>query len=501
MRRLSMGPWLRPLMGLLGVALLPACEKTPPPGPEIPVCSEPGIPGMELQTQVRPGPVSTQATVDIRTQLESIPGLTILDEEQVDGFRFFTLDFEQPADHSNPQGERFLQRMTLFHSSGDAPMVMDTEGQAIFAEPIAAEPVYLLGANQITVEHRFYGTSRPASGDWKLLTIEQASADFHRVVETFKPIYGARWLSTGVFKGGTAAILHRFLYPDDVYATVPYALQHSLGLEDEAPGRALAQVGDEACRQRLAGLQRAALERREELLPFVDAMAGEGVRFDVLGRDRAFEFAVVEMPFNFWQRYGLAEWNCDSLPAPTAPARELFDFVSYVGDLAYLFSDDGLELNAPLRYQYATQFGSPRYPEEHLRPLLRHPGEHEVTRFPPQGVEKRFDRQLMERVEAWMRNDAQRMLLVHGSLDPWTASTFDVNVCKGAYRLVVPDSIGFYGVLGELNEPARGFVFGKLSEWAGVPVREQSSNPFQRRQLESRWRAKAERWPRLRTAR
>ncbi|WNG39049.1 hypothetical protein F0U61_39305 [Archangium violaceum] len=493
------GIWLRSVVGLLGAALLPACDKTPPP--EIPVCSEPGIPELEPQTQVRPGPVRSLAAVDIRTQLESIPGLTVLDEVQVDGFRFFTLDFEQPADHLNPQGERFLQRMTLFHSAVDAPMVMDTEGEAIFAEPIAAEPVYLLGANQITVEHRFFGTSRPASGDWKLLTIEQASADFHRVVETFKPIYGARWLSTGVFKGGTAAILHRYFYPDDVYATVPYALQHSQGLEDERPGHRLSQLGDQACRQRLEELQRAALERREELLPLVNAMASEGTRFDTLGPDRALEFAVVELPFNFWQRYGLEVWDCSNLPAPTLSAQELFNFVLDVGGLAYAFSDEGLETDAPLRYQYATQFGSPHYPEEHLRPLLRYPGEHEVTRFPPTGVEKRFEGQLMKRVEEWMRTDAQRMLLVHGTLDPWTASTFDVNVCKGAYRLVVPDSNGFYGVLGELNEPARGFVFSKLSEWAGVPVREPSSSPFERHPRASKWRARVERGQTLRSTR
>ena len=454
---------------LLG--LLSACGKTAPTPAGIPACADPGIPELTRTPQALPPRVHVLDAVDLRTQLEAIPGLSVLDEQQVDGFRLFALDFEQPADHSQPDGEHFKQRLMLFHSASDAPMVLDTEGEEISTEPIAAEPVYLLGGNQITVEHRFYGTSRPASGDWKLLTLEQASADVHRVVETFKPLYPGRWLSTGVFKGGTSALLHRYLYPDDVVATLPYSLWHSTGLEDPRPASHLARVGSDACRLRLQALQRSILERREELLPLVDALSKDGAHFTVLGDDKALEFSAVELSFRFWQRYGLGTWTCDNLPDPSAPAADLLAFVNDAGALSLAFSDEGLEAEAPLHYQFATQLGSPAYPEEPLRPLLRYPGEHGAARFPPTTVDKTFDGQLMARVEAWMSTDATRILAVHGELDPWGASAFDANPCMDSYRLIASGGIGYYGTLAALAEPARGFVFDKLAEWAGSPVK------------------------------
>ncbi len=480
----SMRSWLRLLAAPLLVALLPACGEKPKP-PEMPaVCAAPGIPGFERSVAGPARAASLQAPADLHAFLRSSPGLTVLEEREVDGFRFFILDFEQPADHARPDGERFLQRMTLFHRSAEAPMVIDTEGQALFAEPIAAEPVYMLGGNQITVEHRFYGSSRPASGDWKLLTIEQASADFHRVVETLKPYYRGRWLSTGVFKGGTAAILHRYLYPDDVYATLPYALQHSSGLEDPRPAEHLARVGEDACRVRLTALQSSALERREELVPMLDELAADGLHFNTLGADKALEFTVVEMPFFFWQRAGLSPWTCAALPDPSAPAADLFSFVADVGGV-FRFADELLQDEMSLRYQYATQFGAPQLREDPLSALLRYPGARAPARFPPAGVDKSFDAQLMERAAEWMRTDAARVLLVHGDLDPWASSTFDTNPCKDSYRLIASGSVGFYGELGDLTGEARTFVFDKLAQWGGVPV---TDTPFP---LDTRWRARA----------
>lgn len=457
------------VVGLAGFML--ACGSKSSPPTDLPLCADTGIPELERTPLVVPRQARALDAVDVRTQLEAIPGLTVLDERQLEGARFFTLDFAQPTDHSQPEGEHFSQRLTLLHRAPEAPMVLETQGEALSAEPLVTEPTRLLGGNQLSVEHRFHGTSRPASGDWTRLTAEQAAADVHEVVEAFKPLYPGRWLSTGLFEGGTAALIHRSLYPDDVFATLPYALWHSTGLEDARPAQYLTRVGSDACRLRLQALQRSALERRGELLPLVDGLSGAGTHFSVLGEDKALEFAVVELPFRFWQRYGLGAWTCDNLPDPSAPAAQLFAFVNEVGALAAAFSDEGLQARAPLDYRFATQLGSPAYSEEPpLRPLLHYPGEHGVALLPPTGVEKPFDGQLMARVEAWMSSGATRILAVHGELDPWVASAFDANPCADSYRLIASGGVGVYGTLEALSEPARSFVFGKLTEWAGSPV-------------------------------
>lgn len=448
----------RSVVGALAVSLLAACGDTSEAGRE-------GAPLAEAPSG------ASDVDGDIRARLEALPGVTILGDEQIDDFRFFTLDFEQPADHRNPAGEKFLQRMTLFHRSVAAPMVIDTEGAEIFAEPIAAEPVDLLKGNQVTVEHRFYGTSTPASRDWRLLDVWQSAADAHRVVEVFKTIYGARWLSTGVFRGGTAAILHRYFYPNDVQGTIPYAERHSLGLQDARTPHFLANVGDATCRERLKAVQQAALERREALTPLLAAQVEWGFTFDTLGVDKAFEFSVVRLPFNFWEYLGLAPYGCDTIPEPTVSDEELFAFVDMVAGPAYTFSDQALHSAIePESYQCATELGAPLFPEAELGSLLRYPGGQVPTLLPPVGVTKVYNPVPMLKVEVWMRWHARRVLIVDGALSPWSASAFGVSPWNDAYRIVDPAGIGFYGTLSALPEPQRTFFFERLSEWADAPV-------------------------------
>lgn len=448
----------RGVVGALAVSLLAACGDTSEAGRD-------GAPSGETLSEAR------AIDDDIRARLEALPGVTILGDEQIDDFRFFTLDFEQPADHRHPEGEKFLQRMTLFHRSVTAPMVIDTEGAEIFAEPIAAEPVDLLKGNQVTVEHRFYGTSTPASRDWKLLDVWQSAADAHRVVEVFKTIYGARWLSTGVFRGGTAALLHRYFFPNDVEATIPYAERHSLGLQDVRTPHFLATVGDATCRDRLKAVQRAALERREELTPLLAAQVEWGFTFETLGVDKAFEFSVVRLPFNFWEYMGLAPYDCDTIPEPTVSAEELFAFVDLVAGPAYTFSDQSLySAIEPESYQCATELGAPLFPELELRPLLRYPGGQVPTALPPAGVVKVYNPVPLLKLELWTRLHARRVLIVDGALSPWSASAFGVSSRNDSYRIVDPAGIGFYGTLTALPEPQRTFYFERLAEWADAPV-------------------------------
>ena len=61
--------------------------------------------------------------------------------------------------------ERFDQYMTLLHRSADAPMVLRTLGYTHSLEDRKAELTLMLNSNQLVVEHRFFDTSTPASGD------------------------------------------------------------------------------------------------------------------------------------------------------------------------------------------------------------------------------------------------------------------------------------------------------------------------------------------------
>ena len=147
---------------------------------------------------------------DIAAELGAIEGLTVTElETEHEGYRYFELHYQQPADHDNPTGDQFQQYMTLLHRSYDAPLVLRTLGYHNNRADRKAELTQLLSANQLVVEHRFFSASTPASGDLDLLNIRQAAADHHRIVEALRPVYTGAWINTGHSKGGLTAFFHR----------------------------------------------------------------------------------------------------------------------------------------------------------------------------------------------------------------------------------------------------------------------------------------------------
>lgn len=414
---------------------------------------------------------ATVEETDLLGRILSLPGVVSATEltSTVPGSRFFSIRFDQPVDHAQPQGPHFIQRVTLLHRSEARPMVLASTGYGISIRSFQRELTYLIQGNQLTVEHRFFAPSSPTPTTWEHLTIAQAAADHHRIVQAFRSIYGAKWVSTGASKGGMTSVYHRFFYPSDVDATVPYVAPTSKNPHDGSYIRFVDEAGDDpACNEKLRTFQKAALQKREELLALVHATYEPlGVTFNTLGADRSLEFSVVELPFAFWQ-YGNASM-CELIPAPDAPAAEMFEFIEYVVGVGNMGADDVLAYYAPYYYQAATELGAPRYGESHLRGLLRYPREDRVFNYPPLDVEKEFNPFIMRQVERWVRRDGARFLFIYGENDPWSTNPFEVRESNDAYLLWVPNGNHGSSIL-QLPEPARTLAFDKLEAWMGVPV-------------------------------
>ncbi|NMO13847.1 hypothetical protein HPC49_39085 [Pyxidicoccus fallax] len=461
MKPLSEGARVFGAAWLLAAALLSqACGDTAVVEPAAPEPSAQAVATLEAVADAE----------DILARLQAIPGLTILDEQPspLPGTRFFRMQFELPANHTRPLGERFQLRVNLLHRSVEAPVVLASSGYGIIDAPVETEPTALLGANQLMLEHRFFGTSRPDSNDWRLLDIRQAASDYHRVIQAFKPLYGARWLTTGGSKGGMAAVYHRYFYPDDVDATVPYVTPNSHGLDDARYAFFLDHVvGTADCRAKLQAFQQDVLQRRDELRPFVEALATTWeTGFETIGgADRALEFAAVETSFYFWQYAG--ELYCSYIPAPGALAEETFFFLDGITGIAFTYGDVELDFYAAYYYQSATELGWTRFPTRHLRGLLRYPGEDEPRAYLSFPVRERFDHGLMLRVEHWVRSRGERMLFVYGENDPWSASAFSVRERNDAFRFYVPGG-NHRANIGQLPEPERTFAVERLRAWMGV---------------------------------
>src|SRR6185437_9191421 len=145
-------------------------------------------------------------------RLAALPGVTVteISSEKAGlnpAYRYFDLVIEQPIDHDEPWGATYPQRASLMHRSDDAPLVVLVGGYNIYEPHTAVEPTYLAGANQLSLEYRFYGDSHPDVTPWTRLDVDDWQRDQHAVMQDFERVYpDARRIVTGWSKGGENAL-------------------------------------------------------------------------------------------------------------------------------------------------------------------------------------------------------------------------------------------------------------------------------------------------------
>jgi hypothetical protein len=436
---------------------------------------------------------------DVLAQLTAVEGLTVREVPAVDASqRWFVLEMRQPVDHENPAAGSFDQHMVLLHRDPGALVDMLTfgysfQGQKPSGDGADTGVTSAFGGNILYVEHRFFGTSKPdpeADPPWQYLTVRQAAADHHHIIEALKPLYPGRWVTEGASKGGMTALYHHRFYPNDVDAVIAYVAPNSLGTDDQRYVAFLDQVGDAACRQRIVDVQRAALSRRAEVGPLLEGPLGElGYDYESLGGfDVAYEHAVQEYRFAFWQ-YGSPD-DCDTLPDPAAVAAAI---AAAFEDVLKGFSDFTLGRFAPYYYQAAVELGQYGPLEGGIADLLEHPGTYRVTNYPPLGVPKAFDPDAMPDVATWLATEAKHVILTYGELDPWTAGALDPGASTEVKRFVAPG--GNHGsFFDQLTEADRQQAYRDLGAWLGMTPPKASPKarrrapavPWQRRWLEER---------------
>jgi hypothetical protein len=416
-----------------------------------------------------PGPAAPGGD-DVVAALTALPGLRIVEERPgaEPGYRFFVLGLRQPVDHTGRTAGTFEQRLTLLHTSADRPTVLFSTGYGAVLTPRRTESATLLGANQLQVEHRYFGTSRPPGHGYAHLTIRQAADDHHRVVELFRRLYPGAWISTGGSKGGMVSVYHRRFHPHDVVGTVAYSAPNNVDdRDDSAYLRFLDTVGTAEAREALRTVQRQVLLRRTEMVARYEVQAAaDNTGFRIVGSaDRAFEAAVLRAPFMFWQRGTPADTA--TIPGSEAGTDELYRWLDEVAGLA-LYTDAVAEKFIPYFYQLGTQMGYFDAPTVHLDGLLRYPGVIEPRSFVPRDVPMRFDADAMPDIDHWVRRHGSRLLFVNGGHDPAVAEHFQPG--RRDSRLLWAPQANHGVTIADLAEPDRATAVGLLTRWAGLSV-------------------------------
>jgi PS-10 peptidase S37 len=377
-------------------------------------------------------PVRSASDGGFISQLKHLPGVTYLGKNHYPpaGYQVYELEIKQPINHHDPAGPTFEQHLELYQRDLAAPMVMYVSGyfNYTYLSPkltYLSVPTVITGGNQISVEYRFYGDSVPHPAEWKYLTIWQEAADEHHVLEVFKKLYRAKWLITGVSKGGESAIYHDFYFPHDFAGTFAWSAPSITATFRGAYDNFLDNVGTPACREALLQAQIRALRNRTTFEAKLAAQAAAAHQtFDdwAHGLDENFEVTILDTPFVFWQYGG----NCATIPGAKATLRQLYHWYNVVDD--WLASSD--QEDAPYfsyNYQAGTQLGYPIIDERaQLGSLLHYPLSAQAPGqdLPPGIPVRPLSQRLMRTIQRWVFTSASNLLLQYGQDDPWSAQRF-----------------------------------------------------------------------------
>jgi hypothetical protein len=403
---------------------------------------------------------------DLIAELDKIPGLIV--QEIGPNSSFFQSKYEikliQPLNHDDPAAGFFQQRIFLSHVDFDRPMVLVTEGYAA-GKNYVRELAEILGANEIQVEYRYFGDSKPDPIDWTFLNNYQSSHDYHRIYALFKSFYKKRWVSTGWSKGGQTSLIYRRYFPEDMAAVIAYDAPINLALEEPRIDDFFEQVGDELCRHRLIVFQRSILRSKQDILPLYEAHCREkGFTFRKITPLKAFEYTVLEYPFSFWQYH---TFDCNVIPGERAMPQEMFDHLRAVVSLN---SYTDRAFNSIAMKQFATELGYYRYVTKNVKDLLSE-GEDDYPNktFGPEDANLIFDPNFMKDISRWLLTQGNNIIYVYGENDPWSAPHLKYLGATNAKIFWVKDG-NHYSFIRTLSETQQDEVLQILEEWLGMTI-------------------------------
>jgi len=333
--------------------------------------------------------------------------------------RVLEVMIEQPIDHRNPDGGTFTQRIYISHVDPSLPVVFITAGydtRYYYTSEITSK----LKCNQVMVEHRYFGRSRPDSIQWQYLDTWQAASDHHRIVEMFEELYPEQWISTGISKGGQTVMYHSYYYPDDVDVRILYVAPLNFGQEDERIYSFLDNVGTAHERRKIKRFQKMALKFQELYLPAFKAFSEEKDYTYQLagGMEKAFEYCVLEYSFAYWQ-WSYVSMN--KIPGRSASPEEVVAHMNRVGGFDY-FSDESILELRPFFYQALTEMGYYGYDLDVFQKYLKHVDNPVFTFTLSKEMEAPFNEELSIKLQEFLTEEAENFIYIYGEYDTWSAT-------------------------------------------------------------------------------
>lgn len=361
---------------------------------------------------------------EIERMLNSINAVQSFETvEKVDTTRsYYLMKFTQLLDPENPEAGTFEQRVMLGHRGFDRPTVVVTEGYGAdyaFDNPRFWEELsYILDANILFVEYRYFSGSMPTPCNWEYLTVANSMVDYHNIITAFKPYYKGKWASTGISKGGSTSMFLRAYYPEDLDVSVPYVGPLSCAVEDGRHESFLERVATKAERDSIRNFQYELFERKATLLPMFNNYCNEKDIVFRVPSSTIYDLLVLEYQFSMWQ------WGTpvSTIPALDSDDETIFNYFMEMCGPEYFAAENSIE---SFFVQAVKDFGYYGY---NVEPFHKYVNEEEIEGYlkrvllPAEFADVEFDDSNHRFVTDFYTENDPKMIFIYGEVDPWTAS-------------------------------------------------------------------------------
>ncbi len=393
----------------------------------------------------------------------------------------YLIDFTQQLDYSGRSNSNFTQRVFISHRNFKSPVVFITEGyDANHAKKdnFESELASYLNANQVCIEHRYFGESKPDSIVWEFLTVENAANDHHRIAKFIRQIYSGKIISTGISKGGQTTNFFEYFYPEDADICVPYVAPLNFSTEDKRVYSFLEKVGNSSCRTKILNYQRTMLQKKDEYLPAFIKLAKKKELTYSMSYEKAYELLVFEYSFAYWQ-WGITD--CKSIPNSGVTAKKMIKHLDKVASIDWI-SEQGIEKLQPFFYQAMCEIGMYGYDLKDFEGLSSYTKNPIFDFTFPKGIEVIYEPELMQRVDFFIRHKAENMIFIYGEYDPWSATAVELGYHTNSIK-VVKQGGSHRTRIANLPEAQRKQILDSINSWLSKPSKLKETDIMEKKKV------------------
>ena len=390
---------------------------------------------------------------------------------------YYKVNIPMLIDHNDLSKGTYLNRILVGFNDKSSAVVMESGpyGFYPFQEKVTykTELTELLNANQIIVEHRYFGKSIPDSTSFHYLTYKQVSDDFHYIRKTLNAIFPDKWLATGHSKGGDAVFAYKYYYPEDVDATVAYGISTTLEAEDSRFQNFIIEKRKTEDGRKIFQDQLYLLKNKKRLLPAFVNFNNQvqkllNINYGAYDAETMYDYSVLDFEVLFWQSYGNYEIFKKQLESnnkellengitPDPSLKTLQDKLVYFLDLSSL--DKRYRAHY---YQAFTEGGYYGYDEKPFLKYLKNK-KYPLSIFAAQKTV--FDPAFRVAQQEWAATKMEHFMLVIADTDPWgICCPIQFPADKDNHKLILKNS-DHSAHLKDFDEVTRIAAIQKLKSW------------------------------------